>query len=151
VDSVETETDVNVVPEEDEEGNQDPVQKDMSAVPSKRSRHSLADLLGPTYATAPAKKWKTAEDQAKEEISRYKEDAPLPLGVVNPLDWWKGNQSKYPFLSHMAKKYLCIPGTSVPSERVFSTAGDIITAQRSALTPEHVDQILFLNKNLKSK
>uniref|UniRef100_A0A3B1IEW9 BED-type domain-containing protein n=1 Tax=Astyanax mexicanus TaxID=7994 RepID=A0A3B1IEW9_ASTMX len=43
---------------------------------------------------------------------------------------------------------LCIPGTSVAAERVFSTAGDIVTAQRSSLTPEHVDQLLFLQKNL---
>jgi len=55
VDSMETET-------EDGDGNQGPVQKDISAVPSKRSRHSLADLLGATYSTGPAKKWETAED-----------------------------------------------------------------------------------------
>lgn len=43
----------------------------------------------------------------------------------------------YPFISKLAKRYLCIPGTSVSAERVFSTAGDIITAQQSTLTPEH--------------
>ncbi|XP_051973846.1 E3 SUMO-protein ligase ZBED1-like [Xyrauchen texanus] len=150
VETTETESDVNVVPEEDEDSNQCPVQKDISAVPSKRSRHFLADLLGQTYAAGAAKKLKTAEDQAKEEMAKYKEEAPLPLSA-NPLDWWKGHQSEYPLLSHIAKRYLCIPGTSISSERVFSTAGDIITAQRSALTPEHLDQIMFLNKNLRSK
>ncbi|KAF0029349.1 hypothetical protein F2P81_018454 [Scophthalmus maximus] len=60
----ETETDVNVLPEDDEESNQGPVQEDISAVPFKRSRHScsLADLLGQTYAAGAAKKLKTAED-----------------------------------------------------------------------------------------
>ena len=39
--------------------------------------------------------------------------------------------------------------TSVPSERVFSTAGDILTAQRASLSPKHLDTLLFLKKNLK--
>jgi len=47
----------------------------------------------------------------------------------------------------MAKKYLCIPATSVPAERVFSTAGDVVTAQRSQLKSEHVDRLIFLKKN----
>uniref|UniRef100_A0A3B4FMZ3 BED-type domain-containing protein n=1 Tax=Pundamilia nyererei TaxID=303518 RepID=A0A3B4FMZ3_9CICH len=50
-------------------------------------------------------------------------------------------------LATLAKRYLCIPGTSVSAERVFSTAGDIVTAKRSTLTSEHVDQLLFLSKN----
>lgn len=44
---------------------------------------------------------------------------------------------------------ICVPWTSVASERVFSTAGDIITAKRSCLTPGHVNELLFLQKNLK--
>lgn len=37
---------------------------------------------------------------------------------------------------------------SVSAECVFSTAGDIVTAQRSSLTTEHADQLLFFQKNL---
>jgi len=37
------------------------------------------------------------------------------------------------------------------SERVFSSAGDFVNAQRSVLKPEHVDQLVFLHKNLKIK
>ncbi len=38
----------------------------------------------------------------------------------------------------------------MPAERVFSTAGDIdiVNAQRSVLRPDHVDQLIFLKKNL---
>ena len=49
----------------------------------------------------------------------------------------------------MAKKYLCIPATSVPSERVFATAGDIVTAQGYQLRSEHIDKLIFLKKNWK--
>lgn len=49
------------------------------------------------------------------------------------------NCERYPSLAIIAKQDLCIPATSVPSERVFSTAGDIITAQRSQLKSKLVD------------
>ena len=52
-----------------------------------------------------------------------------------PLLWWKANSVYFPKLATVAKKYLCDPSTSVPSEQVFSTAGDVVTAQRSALKP----------------
>nr|KAG5685994.1 hypothetical protein BaRGS_028327 [Batillaria attramentaria] len=66
----------------------------------------------------------------------------------NPLSWWRVNEARFPLLARMAKMYLAIPATSVPSERVFSTAGDILTSQRASLKPEHVDKLLFLKKNL---
>ncbi|XP_026138409.1 zinc finger BED domain-containing protein 1-like [Carassius auratus] len=110
----------------------------------------LAALLGERYGGGAAQtKKNTQKDEAKEQMTRYKE-ADLLEVKEDPLVWWKEHQYQYPLLSQLAKRYLCIPGTSVSSERVFSTAGDIITAQRSALLPEHVDQIIFLNKNLKT-
>jgi hypothetical protein len=45
-------------------------------------------------------------------------------------------------------KYLYIPATSVASERVFSTAGDLVSAQRACLESEQVDRLVFLKKNL---
>ena len=67
----------------------------------------------------------------------------------NPFKWWKENEGKFPHLAKAAQRYLSVPGTSVPSERVFSTAGDIVSACRSRLAPENVDMLVFLQKNLK--
>ncbi|XP_030235893.1 zinc finger BED domain-containing protein 1-like [Gadus morhua] len=112
--------------------------------PQPKRRSGLADLLGETFSTtAPLK---SAFSKAEEEVNRYQEASPLPL-EENPLNWWKAHEKMYPFLAKLAKRYLSIPGTSVSAERVFSTAGDIGTAQRSTLTSEHVDQLLFLSKN----
>ncbi|XP_023217520.1 zinc finger BED domain-containing protein 1-like isoform X1 [Centruroides sculpturatus] len=37
----------------------------------------------------------------------------------NPLEFWKNHKQIFPELYQLAIKYLCIPGTSVPPERVF--------------------------------
>ena len=48
------------------------------------------------------------------------------------------------FVFSMTKTYLCVQASLVASERVFSTAGDIVTATRSCLDPQHVDHLIFL-------
>ena len=80
-------------------------------------------------------------------MRKYLEAPSLSLDG-DPLDWWRSHESAFPTLAKLAKRYLCIPGTSVAAERVFSTAGDIVTAHRSRLSPKHVDQLIFLHKNL---
>uniref|UniRef100_A0AAY5L481 HAT C-terminal dimerisation domain-containing protein n=1 Tax=Esox lucius TaxID=8010 RepID=A0AAY5L481_ESOLU len=107
----------------------------------------LESLLGKTFSDAGVVP-KSSNTRAEEEMKKYLETtSPLSLSE-DPLIWWRCHETVFPLLAKLAKRYLCIPGTSVASERVFSTAGDIITAQRSMLTPEHVDQLLFLQNNL---
>ena len=68
-----------------------------------------------------------------EEVSVYsrKESTSLEL---NPLLWWFANSYKYPHLSTVSIFIF------VPSERVFSTAGDI--------RPIQVDLLIFKKKNI---
>ena len=90
---------------------------------------------------------RSSREKVSEEILRYRERNLLPLNG-NPLEWWRA-QVDLPLLSDIAKRYLCVPATSVASERVFSTAGDIVSSQRSVLRGDHADQLIFLKKNLK--
>jgi len=48
----------------------------------------------------------------------------------------------------MQLKYLCIPATSVPSERVFSITGLITNDRKNRLSSKNLDFIIFLNNNL---
>jgi len=48
-----------------------------------------------------------------------------------PLLWWKSEYVWYPVLGKVAKKFLCLCATSVPSERVFSCAGHIVSDSRT--------------------
>ncbi|XP_049918265.1 E3 SUMO-protein ligase ZBED1-like [Epinephelus moara] len=107
----------------------------------------LENLLGQNFSEARVRQPRSAYARAQEEVNKYCSAPPLRLSE-DPLDWWGQNEVHFPLISRLAKRYLCIPGTSVAAERVFSTAGDIVTAQRSTLLSEHVDQVLFLHKNL---
>ncbi|XP_062312171.1 E3 SUMO-protein ligase ZBED1-like [Osmerus eperlanus] len=66
----------------------------------------------------------------------------------DPLEWWRFHGSNFPRVSCLAKKYLCIPVTSAPSERAFSTGGNVVTCHRAALKPETVNMLVFLARNL---
>ncbi|ESO11287.1 hypothetical protein HELRODRAFT_153199, partial [Helobdella robusta] len=65
----------------------------------------------------------------------------------DPATWWKFNTAKYPTISKVAQVYLAPPPTSVPSERLFSTAGDIITEHRTRLLPDNAEKLIFLKYN----
>lgn len=87
------------------------------------------------------------EQKAKKEIERYLH-SPQPDTESNPLSWWKLQAPHYPGLSKIAQKYLCICATSEASERLFSVAGNVVTAKRSCLKPDKVNMLTFLANNL---
>ncbi|GFT61679.1 zinc finger BED domain-containing protein 1 [Trichonephila clavipes] len=66
--------------------------------------------------------------EAEKELNEY-----LSMQRVSfkhdPLDWWKVHYES----EVLARKYLCIQGSSVASERVFSSGGSVITRQRASL------------------
>eukprot|EP00644_Phytophthora_capsici_P014325 jgi/Phyca11/99372/e_gw1.3.1123.1 len=70
---------------------------------------------------------------------------------VDPLAWWRGNRTNFPYLSCLARKWLGAVATSVPSERAFSTSGNVITTKRSSLTPDIVRDLVFIAENSKRK
>jgi len=46
------------------------------------------------------------------------------------------------------KQRFCTQGTFVPSERVFSKGGQVVTKKRNRLSSKRVEQIIFSNFNL---
>jgi hypothetical protein len=80
------------------------------------------------------------------EFDNFLAERPIPL-KEDPFLWWKGRKSLYPNLARLARQVLAIPATSVPTEEINSTAGDIKTSTRNSLTPDHTEQLLFLHRN----
>ncbi|XP_053170463.1 zinc finger BED domain-containing protein 4-like [Scomber japonicus] len=66
----------------------------------------------------------------------------------DPLQWWRQNEGRFKLLAKQARKFLCAPPSSVPSERVFSEVATIYERKRSRLTGEHAKQLCFLHHNL---
>ncbi|KAK0145655.1 Zinc finger BED domain-containing protein 1 [Merluccius polli] len=114
--------------------------------PQKES--AMEELFGETFAGKGGTGKKLFADAIEEEVAYYQAASGIQVDG-DPLNWWKINECRYPHVAMMARCYLAVPGTSVPSERVFSTAGDIVTAKRSTLSPGNADILIFLKKNLK--
>ncbi|XP_040151483.1 E3 SUMO-protein ligase ZBED1-like [Anopheles arabiensis] len=70
------------------------------------------------------------------ELDRYLSEQNLQV-KCDPFIWWKEREVVYPILSTLAKKYLSIPASSVPCERIFSKAGYILTEKRNRLTSKN--------------
>lgn len=79
------------------------------------------------------------------EVDNYLNENVSP--TIDVYDWWNKNKHSYPILSRIARKYLSIPATSVPSERLFSDAGNQITSKRNRLSSKVVSQLLFVKRN----
>jgi hypothetical protein len=85
-------------------------------------------------------------EEEDDEVSRYMKSKDIRV-KDDPMEWWLNNKSSFPTLAQLARKYLSIPATSVPSERLFSDAGNHISAKRTRLSPDLVNMILFLKRN----
>ena len=85
------------------------------------------------------------------EVNNYLNDNITELADpnTNPFKWWNENKQRFPVLAILARKYLSIPATSVPSERLFSDAGNNMTNKRTCLNPKFFQEILFIKKNSK--
>jgi len=66
----------------------------------------------------------------------------------SPYTWWEQNNKQYPAAAAVARRYLCVPATSVPSECLFSSAGDMITKKRNSIKPAKAEKVIFQMNNL---
>jgi len=89
----------------------------------------------------------TAAEMLSTEIACY-DSSKIVHHTMQPIDFWKSAKSQYPLLSTIAYRLLAIPATSVPSERLFSMAGLVVSKLRASTSPENVAKISFLNKNV---
>ncbi len=86
--------------------------------------------------------------RTKEEVDTYR-TVPGKQYMVdsNPLVWWK-KYATFPYLAQVVRRYLAIPATSAPVERLFSVVGQVVTATRNRLHPETVTLLVFLHEAL---
>lgn len=119
-------------------------QEDFSPTSNRPGQRTALDqLLGDADETQ-------AADLTHNEFDLYLSEPQINHNQ-NPLVWWRNNAKRFPIIARLAKKYLCMQGSSTPSERVFSTCGNTVTVKRNALDPENVDMLVYLYQNRKFK
>jgi len=89
---------------------------------------------------------KKKQDQS-DEFKNFKDLAVLP--GANTREWWREKENKYPIIAKLARRYLPIPASSAPSERIFSKYGIVWEKRRGNLKPETANNILFLHETRK--
>ena len=109
--------------------------------PQKRSRGEKYLMALTSDVIRPPNQSQSPTEKALAEARRYVDE--------DPLLWWSKTSTHYPNLTVFAKKYLAIPATSIPVERAFSMAGNIVNQKRACLLPENVNLLVFLAENLK--
>lgn len=88
----------------------------------------------------------TARSRALVEVQRYL-DHPILKRESCPLEWWKENRATYPRLYNIAIRRLNAMASSVPCERVFAAAGNILNDRRTRLGCRKLQQLIFLQQN----
>uniref|UniRef100_A0A1A8KHC2 BED-type domain-containing protein n=1 Tax=Nothobranchius kuhntae TaxID=321403 RepID=A0A1A8KHC2_NOTKU len=101
------------------------------------TKNTMMLLLGNNYSFSYA-------TDSEAQVDYYLRDI-APSLEINPLDWWKVNKQRFPKLESLARHYLCLPGVSLPS--LLSEDGQTFAAMRTRLNPEHVDMLIFVNRN----
>ena len=84
----------------------------------------------------------TDKERIETELLRYNHEE-IQSYESDPLEWWKINSATYPNLSMKVKRMWTLPTSSVRSEEIFSTTGNIRTLKRNSLLPEYMDMLVF--------
>jgi hypothetical protein len=94
------------------------------------------------------KKKKTNNSHTRNEINEYLM-TPLEPSNINPCEWWRNHKLQYPLLSKIARYYIGIPSTSVPSEQAFSKSGELISKKRNRLGDRAIEVCMCLDSWIK--
>jgi len=66
---------------------------------------------------------------------------------MDALEFWRHQNSKFPLLTLVAFSVLGAVGMSAAAERAFSTAGNIMTPNRSSLSSQHLEMHFLIRGN----
>ncbi|XP_049437749.1 E3 SUMO-protein ligase ZBED1-like [Epinephelus fuscoguttatus] len=134
-----------------EDGEEEEVEEDYALPPPvKQKRTALEELFeeedNELQSFQKSQPLLSLAQRVDQEIQLYRSLPSIPCKDSATL-WWWNKRDTLPLLSGLAERFLCVQASSTPSERVFSTAGDTISPERSRILPEKADMLIFLQKN----
>lgn len=116
--------------------------------PSEETAPSNSRSIFRYLEEGPENSSQSSDDEIDIEVKMYLKSPKIKQNECS-LSWWNKNKYIFPKIARVALKYLGIPATSVPSERLFSSAGNTITSRRRELLPQHAEQLVILHDNIK--
>lgn len=125
---------------------EEPLQKKPKIAAKASLFDCLDDLLEAANTQDESTQPTSTSNAGSLELDRYLAEPLIPR-TSNLSLWWNANKDRYPTLASLARTYLGAPPSSVPSERLFSTAGTIISDHRSRLLPDNAERLIFLKYN----
>lgn len=132
------------IPSPSQTASSSPKEKPSSSTTTEASDTEIKPLL-PANVTEDAM---SCDSLTMDELGRYLE-TDVVAASEDPLLWWKNNETVYPRLAGLARKYLCIPANAIAPSRIFSPDGETELDKRNRVEPECIDAMLFLHKNIK--
>ena len=108
----------------------------------KRQKH---DSLLAVYSDILGGSSTRGSSTATSELDRYLQEPFLDCKVGNPFIWWNENKVRFSDLARIAQRYLSATATSVPSERLFSSARSIYSDHRNRIC-QSKQKACFLSK-----
>ncbi|XP_045489807.1 zinc finger BED domain-containing protein 4-like [Pieris rapae] len=119
-----------------------------NATVAENTKHHVVGLVTSMIQQTETNQPTTTGSEAPQDVQEKKSnnDSVLPQDM-DPLTWWRANQGVYPNLAKLAKLKLNAMATSVPCERLFSVAGNILTERRSQFGSRKAQQLIFLQQN----
>ena len=88
--------------------------------PTKKAK-GLSKILGQCLGNSSSAAL-SVEQKVKQELDQYLSHPHLDV-EESTMEWWKTESTHYPYVAQLARKYLSLCATSVPSERVSAVGG----------------------------
>ena len=132
-------------PGRDNHGTATPPSKEMEETPSKRQKKDtllsmFTEILESSTATVPM-------SSSAIEVDCFLSEPVIDYKDGDPFTWWSQHKARFPLLSRLARRYLSATSTSVPSERLFSLAGNVYEEHQNRILPEYAETLLFIKGN----
>jgi hypothetical protein len=80
-------------------------------------------------------------DDLQQYLSTGRRKTPAGEVYFNPIEWWIEKKADWPILAQLALDLLAIPAMAAEDERVFSSTGKLITADRNQLDKDSMEAV----------
>ena len=120
----------------------DNVDRTKAPSPKRHKNNSLLEVFSDIIDTSSAE-----TNSPMNEVDCYLMEPLLDYKESQPFVWWADHKSRYPTVAQVARRYLSATATSIPSERLFSAAGNVYDDRRNRITADHAQHLLFIKSN----